>query len=152
MVFRLFNQFSNLSVRDHGRRKSNRNINARRAILERLERREVLANYIVLNTADAGPGSLRAAIALANADTDTDTIEFNLAAGPQTIQLQSTLEISNSVDIVGPGSANLSIDGGNTVRLFQVTEPASTEVWVGFSGLTLQNGNAGLTGDGGLTP
>lgn len=53
---------------------------------------DILAIYIVTNTNDAGPGSLRQAITSANASLGiADTIVFNIApGGPQTIKVGST--------------------------------------------------------------
>jgi len=48
--------------------------------------------FIVTNTNDAGPGSLRQAILDANARTGTDTIAFDISgAGPHTIRPTSAL-------------------------------------------------------------
>ena len=49
--------------------------------------------FTVTNTNDSGPGSLRAAIDLANANPDPDTIQFNIpgCSGVCTIQLNSSL-------------------------------------------------------------
>ena len=74
------------------------------------------ATFTVLNTLDAGPGSLRQAIADANANSDTDFIGFDIPTndigydpktGVWTIQLLSSLLITRSVTIDGytqPGS------------------------------------------------
>ena len=84
MVFSFVRRYAKLQSTSQGSQRARRKLTVRRAFLEQLERREVLATYVVLNTADAGPGSLRSAIELANVDTETDAIEFDLAAGPQT--------------------------------------------------------------------
>ena len=52
----------------------------RRPILEDLEARQLLSTYAVLNTNDAGTGSLRQAIINANKDTSPDDIVFNIPA------------------------------------------------------------------------
>lgn len=49
-----------------------------RASLERLEGRQLLATITVSTTADAGPGSLREAIARANGQPDSDNIDFRI--------------------------------------------------------------------------
>lgn len=49
--------------------------------------------FTVINTNDAGPGSLRQAILDANANTGPDQISFNIASGSQRIVLTSQLPI-----------------------------------------------------------
>ena len=58
--------------------------------LEPLEDRQLLATFTVLNTNDAGPGSLRQAILDANATPGLDAINFNIGAGVQTIHVALT--------------------------------------------------------------
>jgi hypothetical protein len=71
------------------------------------------ATFVVTNTNDAGPGSLRAAIAAANTNPGPDTVSFaSQAAG--VIELTSgSLNITEQVQILGPGPDVLRIDGGN---------------------------------------
>src|SRR5262245_24260687 len=65
------------------------------------------ATITVMNTADSGAGSLRQALAGA---ADGDTIDAAGVSG--TILLTSgELVVSNSVTILGPGPANLAVDG-----------------------------------------
>ncbi len=85
-----------------------RRVQARRPRLEALECRELLTGYSVTTVADAGPGSLRAAILLADADgsAGVDTISFaiptTLGAATQTIALQSSLPaVTRSIVIDG---------------------------------------------------
>ncbi|MBA2524190.1 MAG: hypothetical protein H0V18_00200, partial [Pyrinomonadaceae bacterium] len=47
--------------------------------------------FIVTNTNDSGPGSLRQAVINAEANPGADTINFQIGSGPQTITLQSNL-------------------------------------------------------------
>jgi hypothetical protein len=103
-----------------------------------LEGRTLPSTFVVTNTVDSGPGSLRAAILGANARADHDTIDFNIASGIQRIHLQSPLPVitypvlldgasqprfAGSPLIVldgtlaGPSADGLTIAGGNsTVR------------------------------------
>ena len=67
--------------------------------VEGLEERVVPAVLMVLNTNDAGPCSLRAAITQANADTSADTIEFAQNLAGQTINLTTT----DTTSLKGPG-------------------------------------------------
>lgn len=89
------------------------------------------------SSADSGPGTLRAAIALANAG---DTISYSPRLDGQTIRLTSgELAISQSLTIKGPGALLLDVDAGGTSRVFDVTSASAT---VTISGLTLSGGNA----------
>lgn len=82
------------------------------------------AIYTVTNTADSGAGSLRDAITQVNARTGGDTINFQNVTG--TITVGSTLAITESVTINGPGANLLSISGNNAVRVFSVARPRRT--------------------------
>ncbi len=82
------------------------------------------ATFTVLNTNDAGGGSLRQAILDANANGAADIIEFNIAgAGPHTITLASPLPaLSTAITINGysqPGSGagalRIILNGNNAV-------------------------------------
>jgi hypothetical protein len=105
-----------------------------------------LQSFEVSNTNDAGPGSLRAAIAVAAATPGTDDIVFSDSVFnvPRTITLTTgELFISSSLNVLGPGANLLTVSGNNSSRVFQVG-PGAT---VSLSGLTITGGNAG--GDGG---
>ena len=97
--------------------------------VEGLEDRTVPSTFLVTNTADSGPGSLRQAILDANAQAGADVIQFapSFSSGPQTITLTSgELRITDAVDIQGPGAALLSVSGNNSSRVFDVTARART--------------------------
>ncbi|MEM6805093.1 MAG: right-handed parallel beta-helix repeat-containing protein, partial [Bacteroidota bacterium] len=92
------------------------------------------ANYPVINTLDAGPGSLRDAITLANARLGKDTISFNIpTVGVKTITLQSNLPaISDSLLIDGStdsgysGQPLIEINGDNVVNdIFELLPTAA---------------------------
>jgi hypothetical protein len=93
----------------------------------------------VTTTADSGAGSLRAAIASASPG---DTIDFNLTY-PTTITLSSTIWVTTSMTISGPGADKLAISGNNAVEVLYVTGGAN----VAISGVTIENGSA-LSGGG----
>ena len=89
---------------------------------------DVVTTFTVLNTDDAGPGSLRQAILDANASAGLDLIEFDIAgAGPHTIQPLSPLpgvadpvvidgytQVGASANTNGPGQ------GLNTVLMVEL--------------------------------
>ena len=72
--------------------------------------RTLLATITVMNTNDAGPGTLRAAIELADVDVTPDTIVFAPSA-TGTIALSSSAlpDLSGKFDIAGPGSSDLTV-------------------------------------------
>ena len=73
-------------------------------------RAEVLS---VTQSADSGPGTLRAAIEIAQANGEADEIRFEFDF---TIYLESPLPtITTDIAIIGNGWSNTIIDGGNTV-------------------------------------
>jgi hypothetical protein len=92
-----------------------------RPAVECLEGRWLLATYLVTNTNDSGPGSLRQAIFDANANPGADVINFNIApGGVQTITPNRDLDIiTDPVVIDGttqPGFAGtplIELNGSN---------------------------------------
>src|SRR5262245_755037 len=80
------------------------------------------ATITVINTNDAGPGSLRQSLADAN---DGDTIQFDPALNGQTILLASELVVNDSITITGPGDNLLAVSrpfaDGAYYRIFHVT-------------------------------
>lgn len=92
----------------------------------------------VTSTNDSGPGTLRAALASASSN---DAISFALSL-PANIRLTSgELLVTNSLNIIGPGSADLVVNGNAASRVFHIG-PSNV---VGISNLTITNGLA--TGD-----
>ncbi len=86
---------------------------ARPLTLDRLEDRCTPAVFTVLNTSDAGPGSLRQAILDANALAGTDSVVFDPAAfsSANTISLTTgTLTITDSLSVVGPGAGLFTLN------------------------------------------
>ena len=127
---------------------------SRRLHVETLEDRRLLAVFSVSNLDDAGTGSLRDAITLANANGEADTIDFSSIdfSVPGTIDLASQLPtITEGLTIVGPGQELLTIDAGNGLdgefatgdgwRIFEVNDSAATLIDVSISGLTLTGGD-----------
>jgi hypothetical protein len=109
-----------------------------------LEERAMPATFTVLNTLDAGAGSLRQAVLNANNTVAPDTIVFDATAfaSPQTITLTSgQISIADTMSVVGP-AARVTISGNNTSRIFNIDVPGMSGQAVTISGLTLSNGNA----------
>jgi hypothetical protein len=90
--------------------------------LDLLEDRTVLSVLTVLNNADSGAGSLRAATAAAQSG---DTIAFDPSLTGQTITLSSgPLALSSNLTIDGLGANLLSISGNNASQLFTLSGSA----------------------------
>lgn len=93
----------------------------------------------VTNTNDNGAGSLRAALASA---TNGDTIKFAFSL-PATIRLSNgEIFVTNSVNIIGPGPSNLTLDGNATSRVFHMSNTV-----VSICSLTITNGKGGILCD-----
>jgi hypothetical protein len=90
----------------------------------------------VMNLLDSGPGSLRDAIAAGG----TVSFQPGLAG---IIQLQSTLAINQSVNIVGPGSGLIMVSGQNATEVFYT----GVNITASISGLRIGDGFA-LNGGG----
>lgn len=101
------------------------------------------AELVVDTLDDAGPGSLREAIGLANANPGADTIVFDPTLNGGAIVLQSALpDIAGELNIVGPGAEQLSINGNQAHQIFSVESGALVTI----SGLSLLDGSNQLGG------
>src|SRR5262245_44171194 len=111
--------------------------------VERLDERVVLSTFSVLNLADNGAGSLRAAITAANTNPGVDVINF--APGLRgTIGLTSgELVITDGVTIDGPGAGRLAVSGNDASRVLRIGSGAEVTI----DDLTVSNGRA--VGQGG---
>src|SRR5262249_12895538 len=69
---------------------------AARLHLESLEDRQLLATFLVINTNNSGPGSLRQAILNANSSSALDIIQFRVGQGPQDLIPTSPLPVITS--------------------------------------------------------
>ena len=128
--------------------------------LERLEDRIVPAIITVTSALDNltvnGDVTLREAIQAANTGTTVDgavgtsgadTIQFAAGLAGQTITLGGTqLRITSALTINGLGASQLTINGNNTSRIFEVTSGNTVTI----SRLTLTNGNATDSDGGGI--
>jgi len=95
--------------------------------IESLENRHMLSatTFEVTNTDDAGDGSLRAAIELANANEGKDTIRF-ASRFSDAMQLNSELTITDDLIIRGRGKKHTTVSGQNATRVFRIdANPAS---------------------------
>jgi len=105
------------------------------------------ATFTVTNTNDAGVGSLRQALQLANSYPGADQVTLSSVSG--TLALTSgSLSITDSVTISGPGSDLLTIEGNLATPLIQVNV---TDADITLSGLTLTRGAAGDSSSGAIT-
>lgn len=111
---------------------------SRQLYLEVLERRELPATYTVVNTADAGAGSLRQSILNANTNTGLDIIDFSIGSGVQTITPLSALPtITDPVNILGYtqpgflGAPIIEINGSNAGTSVSglVIAAGSSQIW-----------------------
>lgn len=115
------------------------------------------ATFTVINTNDAGAGSLRQAVLGANAAVGADTVSFDPAvfSTPQTITLTSVINIdgpgSDTLTINGPGAALLTVSGNSAVRIFYLAggETASINNMTLTLGIPVNNGGA-IQNDGGV--
>ena len=80
----------------------------------------------MLNLDNDGDDSLRAAIEAANLNPGADRIVFapNVTG---TITLSSQLSVTDDLKILGPGADRLTVSGGGTTRVFEISG-SSTEV------------------------
>jgi hypothetical protein len=112
--------------------------------VEDLESRTVPAVFTVHTLADAGAGSLRAAITAANDTPGADVIRF----APQvrgTVALTSgELAITDDLRIDGPGAARLAVSGGGASRVFNI----AAGVTAAIDDLTVTRGRAAGQGGG----
>ena len=77
--------------------------------------RALPATFTVTNTADAGPGSFREALSMANADAGPASISFSVTGVIHVATTDARFpDITNSITISGPGSGLLALDGTDT--------------------------------------
>jgi hypothetical protein len=108
--------------------------------MELLEERYLLSTFVVTNTGDSGPGSLRQAILDANAHVGADSIRFAIgSSGVQTIAPLSALPtITDPVTIDGtsePGFAGMPI-----------IELSGANAGAGANGLVITQGSSTIKG------
>jgi hypothetical protein len=96
--------------------------------------------FLVTTTADSGPGSLRQAILDANADLGGDIIQFAPGVSGTITLTSGELDITDTVDIQGPGAGVLTVSGNNASRVFGLNDVAT------ISGLTITGGSSSTGG------
>lgn len=102
-------------------------------------------DFTVSNLANSGVGSLRQAVADADAVPGADRILFQSGLSGSIGLTTGGIDAYTSMQIVGPGSAELAIDGGGEDRLFNLGDPGAPAT-IGISGLTLRNGTRDVGG------
>ena len=102
------------------------------------------SEHTVSNLNDAGPGSLREALALANAASDVSTIRFAENVRGE-ILLNSPLTVTAPLVLEGPGRDLLALDGQNAVRVMTLSGSSVSAPHI-LRGLSFQNGSATLGG------
>ncbi len=126
-----------------GRRPTPGGRRSSRPRLEVLEERALLSTDFVSNTNDSGVGSLRFTIANASAG---DTIAF--ASGVTgTVTLSATngpLDITQDLDIEGPGAGSLTVSGNGASRVFLVDDFVTATI----AGLNIADGKSHGNGGG----
>jgi uncharacterized repeat protein (TIGR01451 family) len=106
------------------------------------------ATFAVANTNDSGAGSLRQAVLDANANPGPDVITFDAGVTGTITLTTGQIVITDSVDIQGPGMANLAVSGNDASRVFYVYDPVTlVPADVTISGLTITNGYSYISGD-----
>lgn len=112
-----------------------------------LEERVLMSTYTVTNLLDHGVGSLRQAVVEANLHAGTDTIKFASSVHGTITLTTGQLTLTGSVNIDGPGAAGLTVSGDDASRAFLVSGGNTS---VSISDLTIDKGNAGGNGGGGV--
>jgi hypothetical protein len=107
-----------------------------------LEGRALPSTFTVLNLADSGDGSLRAAVQAAETNPGPDAVAFAKGVHGTITLTSGELVISSDLAIVGPGADKLAVSGNNSSRVFDVIGGTNenTRVTVSIAGLTISRG------------
>ena len=113
--------------------------------VERLESRIAPAIFVVITLADDGSaGTLRDAVQKANAIAGPDVITFAVNG---TIALAGgEIDITDSLNIKGPGASRLTIDGGGQSRIFKINYSQVVLMPTAITALTLRHGHSAEDG------
>lgn len=107
------------------------------------------ATYVVTNTDDAGPGSLRQAVLDANANPGADEILFDSTVRGSISLVSGTLEIADALTVTGPGASALTLGGAGASAIFAphgslyLSDTKNLQLTV--SGLTLTNAGTAVS-------
>lgn len=121
----------------------------RRAVLESLEERRLLATFTVVTGNDSGTGvctagqcTLRDAIVAANANVGADEIRFapTITGTIDLDPVAGALEISESASIIGPGDQTLTVHADTATIESRVIDIVAGNIDVDIEGLTLTGG------------
>jgi hypothetical protein len=104
-----------------------------------LEDRTLPSTFTVLNLADSGAGSLRAAITSANTNPGADVINFAGGLSGTITLTGGQLSITDPLTIIGPGAHRLAVSGNDASRVFRVAGSAGA---VTLAHLTITHGRA----------
>ena len=117
---------------------------------EILESRALLTTFNVMNLADSGTGSLRAALLAAEANPGPDVVQFARQVQGTITLTSGELLISSDLTIKGPGANRLTISGNDASRVFHILggDRTASAISVGISDLTVSHGRA--TGGAGI--
>jgi hypothetical protein len=121
---------------------------SRRLTVEPLEDRTVPSTFTVLNLADGGDGSLRAAILGAEANPGPDVVRFAGQVRGTITLTTGELGVHSDLTIDGPGANRLTVSGNDASRVFDVIggTDAGGGITVAIAGLTVAHGRADVGG------
>src|SRR5262249_60595749 len=88
--------------------------------VEALEDRTVPSTFTVWTLADAGAGSLRAAVTAANTNPGSDVVDFARGLRGAVALTSGELRITDDVRIAGPGANRLAVSGSDLSRVFRI--------------------------------
>ncbi|WP_406698511.1 choice-of-anchor Q domain-containing protein [Singulisphaera sp. Ch08] len=111
----------------------------------------IWTTFAVTNTNDSGPGSLRAALSIADQNPGRDTITFAPGVAGTITLLSALPDLATDIILSGPGSSTLTVARSSDpftplFRIFNVTAGAE----VAISGLTISGGRVAFEDGGGI--
>ena len=109
-----------------------------------LEDRSTPSTFSIGNLADSGTGSLRQAVVDANANPGPDVIAFAPGLRGTIVLTGGQLDVTDDLQIEGPGAGRLAVSGNDASRVFQI----GGGVAAGIAGLTVTHGWAVGRGGG----